>query len=116
MKIVEIDQWQSPEIRTITLTQDIGATYNLHVRKFDPVEGDSLNRAWKLNGTEKAHACTPWAIANMTQTGHQIALFAENHIRTFINFYIKKTDKLMWETYNMAHQYSRTAEVTFPTS
>jgi hypothetical protein len=113
MKIVEIDQWRSPEIKTITLTQDVGgAKYDLQVREFVPIEGDALNRAWKTNGILKAHACTPYAIANMAQTGHEIARFADNQIGIFIEFYINKADKLMWSTYSMAYRYSGIMEVS----
>lgn len=114
MKVVEIQDWRSSEIKTITLTQDVGgATYNLQVREFIPVEGDSLCRGWKTKGVEKRHACTPFAIANMAQTGLQMATFAEQNIDKFIKYYIDKTDKLMWNTYCMAYRYSHVVEVCF---
>lgn len=114
MKIAEIEDWRSSEIKTIKLTQDVcGATYDLQVREFVPVEGDSLFRGWKTKGIEKKHACTPFAIANMTQTGLQIAAFAEHNIEKFIEYYIDKDDKLMWNTYCMAYHYSRSTKVRF---
>jgi hypothetical protein len=112
MKVVEIEEWRTPEIKTITLTQDVeGLTYDLQVREFIPVEGDSLSRAWRTNGEEKMHAVTNYAIAYMAQTGLEFAAFAEKSIRQFIKFYIDRNDKLMWNTYCMAYKYSIDVEV-----
>lgn len=115
MKIVEIDQWYSPEVKTITITQDVGrATYDLQVREFVPVKGDALVRAWKTNGVEKYHDCAPYAIMNMAQTGDEIARFVDNNIENFIQYYIRGDDELLWGTYSMAYQYSKAAEVSRP--
>lgn len=117
MKIVEIEEWRSSEIKTVTLTQDVeGTTYDLQVREFIPVDGDSLARGWRTNGQEMKHACTNYAIANMAQTGVQMAAFAERNIGNFIRFYIKKNDTLMWNTYYMAYKYSYTVGVSFKPS
>lgn len=114
MKVVEIDEWRSSEIKTVTLTQDVGdATYELQVREFVPVEGDSLFRAWRTKGVEKKHAVTNYAISNMAQTGLLFAAFAEKNIGAFIKFYIDRNDTLMWNTYCMAYKYSFTVEVSF---
>lgn len=112
MKIVEIEEWANPEIKTITVTQDVeGLTYDLQVREFVPVKGDSLFRAWRTNGVERRHAVTNYAIAHMAQTGLEFAAFAEKNIGKFIKFYINRSDKLMWSTYCMAYKYSFDVEV-----
>lgn len=114
MEVVEIEKWCNAEIKTITLTQDVGdCKYNLQVRKFVPVEGDAVHRTWKTNGEAKTHACTEYAIANMGQTGPQLLNFARNNILRFIYHYIPKEDKLMFETYRMAFSYAQNVTVSF---
>jgi hypothetical protein len=112
MKIVEIDAWQSDEIKTITLTQDVGrATYDLQVREFIPLEGDALARAWNSEDGTRSHPCTPYAIANMSAMGDVLVNFVDNNVSTFISHYIDKSDELMCRTYKMAHHTSLHSEV-----
>lgn len=117
MKIVDIDLWNSTEIKLISLTQDIGrnqaTSYNLRVREFVVVPGDALERTWNVEGEEKAHRCAPYAIADMQQAGNTIEAFAcnRNNIETFTRHFIDKQDTLLWRTYVMAHHQSILAKV-----
>ncbi|KAF2102645.1 hypothetical protein NA57DRAFT_71633 [Rhizodiscina lignyota] len=111
MKIVDIREWASDEVKTITITQDVGSSYyNLRVRKFVPVQGDSLCRRWKHNNEERSFQCTPYAIANMREAGHSLLQFAEKTLCESICFYIDETDKLLRDTYAMAYRHSRWAK------
>jgi hypothetical protein len=111
MEIEDIKEWKSGDLKIITVTQDVGsASYNLQVREFLPIEGDSLNRVWNSRNGQKHHPCTPYAIANMRQMSRVIDQFVDDNIETFIDYYIDRTDKLMYSTYKTAYQYSRQVE------
>ncbi|KAL2009024.1 hypothetical protein VTN00DRAFT_7218 [Thermoascus crustaceus] len=107
MKIVEIENWASDEIKSIYITQDVGgAWYPLQVRKFVPREGDALCRSWSTRGCEKHHWCAPYAIANMAQTAPVLKTFVENQVATSINHYIHESDELLRSTYATAYDHS----------
>jgi hypothetical protein len=114
MKICEMEDWDSPIIKTITLTQDVGvASYSLQVRKFIPQPGDSLERTWNTAVGVKAHPCAPYALANMRETSKLFVNFVDTHIKTFIDHYISKQDPLLFTTYQMAFKHSRLSAVCF---
>ena len=114
MKIVEIDKWRSSEVKIIHVTQDVGnAWYQLKVREFVPVEGDVLERKWVTDGKQQSFECAPYAIANMEETGHDLIRFADNHLLTALCYYTGKDDGLLRNTYDMACQCTRSAEVCF---
>jgi hypothetical protein len=107
MKIVEIKEWQTSEVRTIELTQDIGdAVYKVNVRQFTPVEGDALERKWTTHGKARSYKCSPWAIVNMKETGHQLMKYVEDQIKTSIEYFIGDSDELLRSTYDMAFEHS----------
>ncbi len=104
--MLEIDTWQSAEVKVITITQDVlgGSTFDIPCREFIPVEGDSLERTWKKNGVTQHYPRAPYAIASMKETGNAVARFVANNIGSSIKYYISvKTDKLLQSTYSMAY-------------
>ncbi len=110
MKIVEIKEWETSEVRTVELTQDIGnAVYKVNVRQFIPVEGDALERKWTTNGEARSYKCSSWAIVNMRETGQQLMKFVEDHIKTSIEYFIGNSDELLRSTYDMAFEHSEKA-------
>ena len=112
MRIVEIVDWRSPEIKTITLTQDVGGiSYDLQVREFVVREGDALQRTWKSRGVEHFYECAPYAIADMHKTGQVIMRLVDNSIPTFVEYYVDEDNKLLRSTYSMAYRYMEIAEV-----
>ena len=113
MKIVEIKEWEPSDMKTIELTQDVGdATYEVNVRKFIPVEGDSLERKWTTNGKQQSHRCATYAIANMKETGQQMLKYVDENINSTIAYYIGDSDELLQETYRMAYKHSEIAEAS----
>jgi hypothetical protein len=113
MKIVEISEWRSPEIKTIEVTQDLGgASYKLQVREFVQVDGDALARSWVTGGVTKYYECPPYAIVNMQQAGVEYMQYVDNNIATAIESEIDETNKLLWNTYSMAFRYSVFAQVS----
>lgn len=104
--LVEVNTWASPEIKTITVTQDVfaGATFSIPCREFIPIEGDSLARTWKKNGTIVQYPRAPYAILNMKETANEIRKFVARNIGKSISYYIlEKKDPLLSKTYAMAY-------------
>jgi hypothetical protein len=115
MELVDIRDWASKRIKTITITQDIdGEFYDLEVRKFIPREGDSLERKWKTDGVEQSFKCAPYAITDMKEAGRTLAQFADRTLGSSICYYIDEDDKLLRNTYSMAYRYSEFTEVCNP--
>ncbi|PMD13377.1 hypothetical protein NA56DRAFT_585720 [Hyaloscypha hepaticicola] len=113
MKIVEIKEWETSEVRTVELTQDIGnAVYKVNVRQFIPVEGDALERKWTTNGEARSYRCSSWAIVNMKETGQHLMKFVKDHIKTSIEYFIGNSDELLRSTYDMAFEHSEKAAAT----
>lgn len=104
--LVEIDTWASPEVKILTVTQDVfgGATLKIKCREFIHVKGDSLARTWKKDGQSVQYPRAPYAIANMTETGNEIRSFVANKIGTSISYYVlQKKDALLSKTYAIAY-------------
>ncbi|PMD12241.1 hypothetical protein NA56DRAFT_502127 [Hyaloscypha hepaticicola] len=107
MEISDIRDWDSTEIKTIAITQDVGGKfYSLEVRKFIPVEGDALERKWKASGVDQTFKCAPYAIADMTDAGRRLSHFADRTLESTICHYIDETNTLLRSTYHMAYRYS----------
>ncbi|MCJ1399486.1 hypothetical protein MMC11_002688, partial [Xylographa trunciseda] len=68
--LVEIDTWASPEVKTIMVTQDVlgGSAFKIKCRQFKPLEGDSLARTWKKDGSTVYYQRAPYAILSMKET------------------------------------------------
>jgi len=115
MKVTDIPtkHWASQELRTITITQDVGGgSYQLKVRQFKPMPelGDQLERKWVTNGKPKSYKCAPYAIADMREAGQVLSNYADQTLQTAIAYYIDKTDALLCSTYWTAYRYSINAE------
>lgn len=110
MEMIDITNWASDTVKTIEITQGVGKTsYFLRVREFVPIEGDALARRRVIDGKEYEYGCTPYAVADMKEAGKVLRAFSEQTLTTAIPFYVKK-NTLLHKTYNMAYQYSKTAE------
>lgn len=112
MELVDISTWASDSIKTIECTQGIENTsYFLKVREFQPVEGDTLYRRWAIDGVEYRYECAPYAVPDMMEAGRTLIKFARQSLPAAIKFWIDKPDPLLRDTYNMAYNYSMSAEV-----
>jgi len=113
MKIVEIQEWETSEVKMVELTQDVGSTsYKVKVRQFTPIEGDSLVRRWKTNGESQFYKCASYAIVNMKETGKQLMRFVEENMKAWIAYFVSESDELLQSTYDMAFKHSENAEAS----
>ncbi|KAK5449278.1 hypothetical protein LTS15_008820 [Exophiala xenobiotica] len=114
MEMIDIDLWQSPETKTITITQDFGGTsYDLQVREFVPLPGDLLEEVWTDNGIIKTHKIPPYAIADMEAAAKAIQGFVDRSMYAYIAKTAKE-DSLLWDTYLMAFRQLGSANVSIP--
>jgi hypothetical protein len=115
MKMKEIDTWESTEVRTLILTQDVGSARDvLRVRRFVPQRGDSLERTWlsKSSGVRLKSPCAPFAIENMAETAQEIRSELKGNIEDFIAQYVDKAEPILKETYLMAYDLMQNARVS----
>ena len=114
MKLVDITDWASDEIRTIEVTQTfLHAPLKLEVKKFVPVEGDLITEVWTdENGVVKTHDIPPYALADMEKTAGTIEKFVDDNMITYIFGAIGLLDTLLWDTYIMAFKHSQNARVS----
>lgn len=113
MEMVDITEWASSEVKIILITQDIaGLAFSVRVREFVPVDGDSLKRSWKTRGVENHYGCTNYAIENMKAAGLQVKRLVETGLSTFIDFYVDRSDWLLYNTFRMALKASTDLEVS----
>lgn len=110
--LTEIKGWESRTIKTITVTQDVcGAEYDFRVRRFAPLAGDALARRWKTRlGVEEKYECEPYGIASMQEAAVTLSAVVNGTLDQSICYYIDESDKLLRNTYLMAHRYSILAE------
>ena len=112
MKIVDLKVWNSPETKEIKVTQDVGETsFDLTVRQFIPTPADVLHRKWKANGVPMQHECTPYAIADMQESGKELMRHVKTSVEPAISYYIGDSDELLADTYAEALKFSRDSEV-----
>lgn len=115
MKVEDITDWESPEVKTIEVTPDKGGSiFRLKVREFIPVEGDTLYRKWVSKGVKKTYDCPPYAIEDMRQAGIDLQRTIDENVASIVESEIDDTDTLFWNTYSMAFRYSHFAEVSQP--
>lgn len=114
MTMREISSWASPEVKTITVTQEVGGTsYELRVREFVPQPGDSLERTWFSNGEHKSHKTANYAIANMRVTSAILQRFVHGNVGVTIAHSVNHADMLLGPTYRMALKLQTQAEVRY---
>jgi hypothetical protein len=111
MDIQNITHWASPEIKTIELSQSCGSTYKVEVREFIPVEEDMLDVLWSDEGVLKTYRLPPYALVNIDKAAQARKQFIFDHVGSYFNAVIKKTEPLLWNTYVMAFQHSKKALV-----
>jgi hypothetical protein len=108
MKLHDITNWRSPEVKTILVTQDRGSSaFKLHVKEFIPMEGDRLQKDWMHNGVRKVRKLPPYAIADIRAATKEIQNFVDNNAASYIEDDLDESDKLIWNTYSMAFRCAR---------
>lgn len=116
MKLRDISEWASSEIRTITVMSDVSpAPFTLKVRKFVPIKQDSLHRAWMDGKTKKFKETTPYAIADMREAMGSMRRYIDESVLVSIDHFLLNNDELVKMTFRYAREYmAARVEVSFP--
>lgn len=113
MDIVDISDWASDEIKTITISQVyLNAPWTVQVREFVPVDGDLLERRWTSHGVTKSHRIPRYGLADMNETAKMMQWWIDKNIHVYIAGTIKDTDTFFWDTYVAAFRHPNKAKVS----
>ena len=116
-KMENITGWASSNTKTICVTQDYGdSAIAVKVGQFIPVKGDMLHRQWADGNIIKSVPIPNYAIVDMEAAlrayKDHIVNDGPKYFKSALNF----NDRLLWDTYSMAIDYSKTAAVRRPCS
>ncbi|KAI1121871.1 hypothetical protein F5Y10DRAFT_255370 [Nemania abortiva] len=108
MKLKDISQWASSEVRTIKVKSDVSTVpLELSVRKFIPIPQDSLHRAWHDGKTTKFKETTPYAIVNMASAVEDMRRYITDHMFDSVDVCTKDSDPLIRMTYEFAKKHMK---------
>ncbi|KAL3437898.1 hypothetical protein BDV09DRAFT_161242 [Aspergillus tetrazonus] len=111
MEIVDITDWASSEIKTITLSQvHVDAPYDVQVRKFIPKEGDMLETTWTSGPYVRRHPMPQYALADMEGAAKTLKWLTANYVGAYIKYEVGNLDLLIWRTYYFAFLYQQKAK------
>lgn len=115
MKLKDISEWQSQEIRKIMVQSDVcEVPLKLVVRKFVPIPTkDSLHRSWVdyKRGIKKFKKTTPYAIVNMRNAVYDMREYVRDNVFNCMDFFLLGSDKWVKETYEFARRHMQRVEV-----
>lgn len=115
MDVIEIEEWASPEVKMIELTQGHSSLrWKFRVREFVPRDGDALQRTWlsKQTGNRYYHPVTPYALVSMKETGQYLWSSLQQNIEVVVAEFVDRESTWLAETYKMAHRHSKEAEAS----
>ena len=117
MVMQDITDWASNSRIMIELSHGFGeARYQLKLREFVPVEGDTLYEAWSDGSVLKKHYIPPFAIENMKDTAFELQRYVDSSIVKSACKLVGLAHPLIWETYQMTIEYAHEAPVRFALS
>jgi hypothetical protein len=118
MKLKDITEWESNNLRTIQVQSDVcEAPLKLVVRKFIPIpHQDSIHRSWVdyRTGVKKFKRTTPYAIVNMKNAVKDMREYVQENIFKCMDYFLRGSDQLVKETYEFARKHMQRVEVTYP--
>ncbi|KAK0642132.1 hypothetical protein B0T16DRAFT_334307 [Cercophora newfieldiana] len=109
MKIQDISDWASPEIRTITVEAEVSPVpFELNVRKFVPIPQDSLRRSWMDGKIKRFKETTPYAIADMGAAMVSMHSYITKNVFKCMDYFLRNSDELIKVTFKFARTYMET--------
>lgn len=115
MKIVDICDWASDELKTVEITQGFGhASYKLQFRRFVPQRGDTLHESWVNDSVERVHGIPPYAMADMREAERELKAYVDRSVaeHLFSLFPRNKSDHFLWDNYLAAFHWAAEAPVS----
>ncbi|KAL4787661.1 hypothetical protein BJX76DRAFT_345352 [Aspergillus varians] len=110
MDLIDITDWASSEIKTITLSQiHVDAPYNVQVREFVPIEGDMLESTWVSGQYVRRHKMPHYALADMESAAKVLKWLTSRYVGQYMVKTVGTLDQLIWDTYFFAFRYQAKA-------
>ncbi|KAL2826070.1 hypothetical protein BDW59DRAFT_67050 [Aspergillus cavernicola] len=111
MEVIDITEWASPEVKTITLSQIyVNAPYNVQVRRIVPMEGDMLDMTWVSGRFIRRQRMPEYALADMEGAANTLKWLTSNHVGQYILGTVGHLDLLIWTTYFFAFRHQAKAK------
>lgn len=109
MKLKDIDDWASTDMRTILVQSDVcPVPFQLVVRRFVPIKGkDSLTRSWMdhKKQVKKYIETTPYAINDMQKAVQDMRDYVTANVFPCMDYFLKGSDPWVKETYEFARKH-----------
>ncbi|KAL4953331.1 hypothetical protein BDW69DRAFT_194945 [Aspergillus filifer] len=106
MDVIDITNWASSEIKTITLCQNNAeAPYEVQVREFVPFEGDMLELTWVSGNRVRSHKMPQYALVDMESAAKSLKWLTSTYVVQYIVGTVGNLDELIWQTYYFAFRY-----------
>lgn len=99
----DIGSWVTSETRTIQVTEGYtGKFVELRVRRFQPQEGDRVDRSWVSDGVKKSVTIPPFAIVDMESAKSAFDDYIKKGLVDCCKRLLGPREKLLWRTYSLA--------------
>jgi hypothetical protein len=99
----DIGSWASSDIRTICVTEGYtNQSVRLLVRRFQPQDGDRLERSWVSNGVKKSVPIPPYAIVDMDAARGAFDDYIKSGLVECCKRLLGPKEELLWQTYALA--------------
>jgi hypothetical protein len=112
----QIDLWASTEVKVIQITdRTTQKSIPISVCRFQPLEGDMLDRRWVApGGVQKSVELPPYAIVD-TQAAREIfEAYINEHGPEFFKGALDYNDQFLWHTYTLAFETANDANTLTP--
>lgn len=99
-----IGSWSASDIRTIRVTEGYtGQFVELRVRRFQPQEGDKLQRSWVTSrGESKSITIPPYAVVDLETAKSSFEKYIKKGLLGCCKKLVGRNKKLLWRTYDQA--------------
>ncbi|KAI3393624.1 hypothetical protein diail_3889 [Diaporthe ilicicola] len=98
----DICQWDSPDVKIITLSEGYADGVQLRVRRFVKQNGDRLHRTWYENGEEQRWYIEPYALVDLEGARTQYDDYLKSGLNGMLKALLGPREKLLWRTYEHA--------------
>ncbi|KAK5663658.1 hypothetical protein OQA88_4089 [Cercophora sp. LCS_1] len=99
----DIGTWEAVDSRIIQVTEGYtGKSVRLQVRRFQPQDGDRLDRSWMSGGVKKSVSIPPFAIVDMESAKTAFDDYIKKGLIDCCKRLLGPREKLLWQSYALA--------------
>lgn len=106
-----IDVVSKSRVVTVEVTQGIcKVPIRLRVRRFEPQEGDVINRKYSENGVVKEQSLQPYCLASVEETANEFKTYVNDNAFDSLEEAAKNSDELVKATFRMIAKECRAVD------